>query len=428
MEYTLTHQLIPGGAHTYSKGDDQFTSNAPRYLERGLGATVWDDKGAQYTDWTMGLRTMSLGYGNKAVNDAAIAQILKGSNFGRPSYIETETAQDIVDLIPCADMVKFGKNGSTVTTAAVKIARAYTGRAKVAMCKDHPFFSYDDWFIGTTPMTGGIPANGATDSLTFRYNDLDGVKAMFSAHGDSLSCVIMEAATYEPPRDDFLHVVQDLCRRHGALFIVDEMISGFRYHLQGAARFFDLDPDLSTFGKGIANGFSVSALVGKREFMELGGLFHDRERVFLISTTHGSENHGLAACRAALAVYRNEPVVETMWSVGQKVVDGLNAAAADAGVGEAFTAFGYGCNPTYTCRDARGEVSMGMRSVFLQEMVREGILINYICPSYAHGQAEIDATVEAARKAMTVYARALEDGWEAHLVGPPVKPVFRTKN
>lgn len=428
MEMTLTHQLIPGGAHTYSKGDDQFPSNGPRYLERGEGARVWDDQDRQYVDWTMGLRTMSLGYGHKAVNEAAIAQIHKGSNFGRPSYIETETAQDIVDLIPCADMVKFAKNGSTVTTAAVKLARAHTGRTHVALCKDHPFFSYDDWFIGTTPMIGGIPKDAAESSLTFRYNDLAGVETLFERHGDHLAAVIMEAATTEAPKGDFLHKVQALCRRHGVVFIVDEMISGFRWHVKGAAHYYGLEPDLSTFGKGIANGFSVSALVGRRELMDLGGLFHDRERVFLISTTHGAENHALAACRASLATFRDEPVVDHMWSVGQQVIDGFNTAAADAGIAEQFRAFGYGCNPGYVCLDGDGQVSMALRTVFLQEMTRHGVLANYICPSYAHGSSEIDATLDAARKALAVYARALEDGADAYLEGPPVKPVFRTFN
>jgi glutamate-1-semialdehyde 2,1-aminomutase len=331
-------------------------------------------------------------------------------------------------MIPCADMVKFAKNGSTVTTAAIKLARAYTGRTHIALCKDHPFFSYDDWFIGTTPMTGGVDMDAAAASLTFRYNDLASVEALFASHGDELAAVIMEAATVEAPKDEFLHKVQALCRKHGALFIVDEMISGFRWHNKGAAHYYGLDPDLSTFGKGIANGFSVSALVGKREVMDLGGLFHDQKRVFLISTTHGAENHSLAAARAALAVFRDEPAVETMWDVGQRLIDGLNEAAKDAGLAEHFKAFGYGCNPAYVTHDAEGKPSLAFRTLFLQEMVRHGVLANYLCPSYAHGEEEIDITVAAARKSLEVYSRALEDGWEKHLVGPVIKPVFRSHN
>ena len=152
----LTHALIPGGAHTYSKGDDQFPANAPRFLERGDGALVWDGEGREFLDWSMALRAISLGYGHEEVNRAAVEQIAKGSNFGRPSYIETELAEDLVAQIPGMDMVKFAKNGSTVTTAAVKLARAHTGRDMVAVCRDHPFFSYDDWFIGTTECAANI--------------------------------------------------------------------------------------------------------------------------------------------------------------------------------------------------------------------------------------------------------------------------------
>ena len=206
-------RLIPGGAHTYSKGDDQFPANAPRFLERGEGAFVWDDREHRYLDWTMGLRTMTLGYGNAEVNNAAIAQIWKGSNFGRPSRIEAETAQDLVDLIPSAEMVKFSKNGSTVTTAAVKLARAHTGRDLVALCADHPFFSYDDWAIAVTPCKSGIPAAYGDLTLTFRYNDIASVERLFERHPDGIAALIMEAATLEAPRDDFLHRVRALCRR-----------------------------------------------------------------------------------------------------------------------------------------------------------------------------------------------------------------------
>jgi len=325
-------------------------------------------------------------------------------------------------------MVKFAKNGSIVVTAAVKLARAYTGRPYVMLCKDHPFFSYDDWFIGTTPMQSGVDPDAVKHSLTFRYNDIESVEALFNEHGKDIACLVMEAVTYEEPRDDFLHKVQKLCREHGAVFIIDEMISGFRWHVKGAAHYFGLEPDLSTFGKGIANGFSVAALVGRREIMDLGGLFHDKERVFLISTTHGAENHALAACRASLSIYRSEPVVEHLWSIGGQLVDGLNEAARKAGLADYFGASGYPCSPVYVCRDKSGDVSLPMRTLFLQEMVRHGVLANYICPSYSHGVAEVEETLSAAEKALAVYAKALEDGWEGYLEGPVIKPVFRKFN
>ncbi len=422
------HALIPGGAHTYSKGDDQFPANAPQHLERGDGAHVWDDTGARFLDWTMGLRTMTLGYGNRTVIDAAVAQIEKGSNFGRPSRIEMEAAEDLLDLIPSAEMVKFAKNGSTVTSAAVKLSRAYTGREKVAICKDHPFFSYDDWFIGTTPSDGGIPATDRHLSLIFRYNDIESLERIFTQHPGQVACVIMEAATHEEPRDDFLLKVQTLCRQEGAVFVVDEMITGFRWHLNGAQTMYGIEPDLSTFGKGIANGFSVSALIGRREIMELGGIFHDQKRVFLISTTHGAENHGLAALRAALAVYRDENVIGHLWSAGEKLIAGLNEAAREQGLQDNFRAFGFPCSPYFSCRDANGDESLALRTLFLQEMVSNGVLMNYISPSFAHGDPEVARTVEAARASLVVFGRALEEGHDKLLNGPPIKPVFRPYN
>lgn len=422
------HDLIPGGAHTYSKGDDQFPANAPSFLERGEGAYVWDDTGRRFLDWTMGLRTMSLGYGNRRVIDAAVEQIEKGSNFGRPSRIESEAAQDLIDLIPSAEMVKFAKNGSTVTSAAIKLARAFTGRSKVALCRDHPFFSYDDWFIGTTPADGGIPETERHLSLVFHYNDFASLERLFAENPGEIACVIMEAATSEEPRDGFLTRVQALCRAEGAVFIIDEMITGFRWHLNGAQSLYGIEPDLSTFGKGIANGFSVSALVGRKEIMELGGIHHDKKRVFLISTTHGAENHGLAALRATLAVYREEDVIGHLWAIGGKLMEGLNAAAAELGIDRYFRAYGFPCGPYFDCRDHDDKPSTALRTLFLQEMIACGVIINYLAPSYSHGDAEVALTLEAARKSLAVYARALDEGHEKLLRGPAVKPVFRPYN
>ena len=422
------HDLIPGGAHTYSKGDDQFPANAPRFLERGEGVHVWDDNGNRFLDWTMGLRTMTLGYGHRAVNDAAIAQIEKGSNFGRPSRIESETAEDLLAMLPHADMVKFAKNGSNVTTAAVKLARAHTGRELVAICSDHPFFSFDDWFIGATPVDAGIPQSTKELTLGFRYNDLASVERLFSERGNEIAALIMEAATSDPPTNNFLHAVRELCRKHGTVFILDEMITGFRWHNGGAQSYFDIDPDLSTFGKGMGNGFAVAAVVGKREFMEHGGLHHDTPRVFLLSATHGAENHALAAARVVMKTYRDEPVIERIWRAGRDLIAGLNGAARAAGVGKHFEAFGYPCSPYFTCKDASGAPSAAFRTLFLQEMVRHGVLLNYIAPSYAHGNAEVEATVEAARQSFAVYARALDGDVNALVEGPLVKPVFRPYN
>jgi glutamate-1-semialdehyde 2,1-aminomutase len=422
------HDLIPGGAHTYSKGDDQFPSNAPRFLERGEGAWVWDADGRRFLDWTMGLRSMTLGYGYEAIDAAAIEQIRKGSNFGRPSQVEYDLAEDLVTLIPCAEMVKYAKHGSVVTTAAVKLARAYTDRPYVAFCKDHPFFSYDDWFIGTTAANAGIPEAHYQYSLPFRFNDIASLEAHFAAHPGQIAAVILEACTTDAPTDDFLQKVRAVCTREGAVMILDEMITGFRWHLNGAQTYFGVTPDLATFGKGMANGYSVSALVGRRDIMELGGIQHDKPRVFLTSTTHGAENHCLAAARAALQVYRTLPVIDHIWHIGRALTVGLTAAARDASVSDNFSVIGYPCRPEFVCRDATGAVSLPLRTLFMQELVRRGILMTYIVPSFAHDMAQVEQTVAAARAAFDVMVKALNDGWKKYLEGEPVKPVFRKFN
>jgi glutamate-1-semialdehyde 2,1-aminomutase len=427
-EISIPHRLIPGGAHTYSKGDDQFPENAPRFLERGDGAWVWDDEDNRFLDWTMGLRSMTLGYGYKPVDDAAINQIKKGSNFGRPSRIEYELAQDIVDMIPCAEMVKYAKHGSVVTTAAIKLARAYTGRNYVAFCKDHPFYSYDDWFIGTTAVNAGIPKEHYQYSLPFSYNDIVSLENLFSEYDGKIAAVILEPCTTDEPRDGFLERVRELCTRNGTVMIFDEMITGFRWNNGGAQAHFNVTPDLATFGKGMANGYSVSALTGRRDIMELGGILHDKPRVFLISTTHGSENHCLAAARAALHAYQTLPVIDHIWTIGRTLMDGMNKIANELGIGDYFSVTGFPCRPELICRGLDKTPSLPMRTLLLQELLRHNILLSYIVPSYAHTEEHVSETLAAAEKALGVYAEAVEFGWEKFLNGSSVLPVFRPFN
>ena len=295
-----SHALIPGGCHTYAKGDDQFPLLAPGFIARGEGSHVWDVDGNEFIEYGMGCRAVTLGHAFPPVLKAAQEEMLRGTNFSRPAPIELECAEELLGMIEAAEMAKFSKEGSTATTGAVKLSRAHTGRDMVALCHDHPFFAVHDWFIGTTAIDGGIPESVKKLSVTFRYNNPESVRYLFEKHPGRIACVILEPAKYEEPRDHFLHKVQEICREHGALFVLDEMITGFRWHNGGAQHTYDIAPDLSAFGKALANGYSVSALVGKREYMELGGLYHDRERVFLLSTTHGAETHALAAAIATM--------------------------------------------------------------------------------------------------------------------------------
>lgn len=420
----LAHSLIPGGAHTYAKGDDQYPALAPALIERGEGCRVWDIDGNEFIEYGMGLRAVTLGHAYPPVVEAAAKQMRLGQNFTRPALIEVQCAELIVDLFSAADMVKFCKDGSTATTAAVRLARAYTGRDFVAICADHPFFSYDDWFIGTTPMNAGIPRAVQDLSVTFRYNDLNSVEELFATHPEQIACVILEAERADEPQNDFLQQLQDLCARNGSLFILDEMITGFRLHLGGAQEYYGLRPDLSTFGKGMANGFPVSALVGKRRIMELGGLSHSSERVFLLSTTHGAESIALAATIATIEVYRQESVIDVLHRQGERLRAGIEAAARGLGLERHFVLVGSAPNLAYVTRDQQGAPSQAFRTLFLQETLRRGFILPSLVVSFCHDDDVVDQTVEAIGDALAVYRRAIDEGVEAYLHGRPVQPVF----
>jgi glutamate-1-semialdehyde 2,1-aminomutase len=422
------HGAIPGGSHTYAKGDDQYPLEAPVALVRGSGCRVWDVDGNEYVEYGAGLRAVTLGHAYPPVVRAVAAALEDGSNFTRPALVELECAEQLMGIVSSAEMVKFTKDGSTANTAAVKLARAYTGRDLVALCADHPFFSYDDWFFATTSIDAGIPRGVAELSLTFRYNDLQSLEDLFTQHPGQIACVIMEPERSERPNDGYLQQVHELCRRAGAVFILDEMITGFRWDVGGAQALYGVVPDLSTFGKGIANGFSVSALVGRRELMELGGLRHERERVFLLSTTHGAETHSLVAASATMSTYEKEDVVGRLHEAGRRLRVGVEEAARDVGVADHFRVVGRDCNLVFETRDPDGAPSQAYRTLFLQELVRRGILAPSFVVSYSHDNAAIDATIDRVAEALDVYRLALEDGAERYLAGPSVKPVYRRYN
>jgi glutamate-1-semialdehyde 2,1-aminomutase len=423
------HNVIPGGAHTYSRGDDQYPENAPQILERGEGAYVYTPEGEKILDYGMALRAVTLGYAEPTVAAAAIKQIHFGNNLTRPSLIELQAAELMCELFPAVEMVKFAKNGSTVTTAALKIARGYTGRKYIARCIDHPFFSFDDWFIGDTPLKKGIPEEHYQLTLNFKYNDIKSLETLFEKYPDQIAGVILEPATSEHPKDNFLHNVQALCKKNGAVFILDEMITGFRWDLQGAMKYYNIVPDLCTFGKGMANGFSVAALGGKREIMEVGGIKDlGKERLFLISTTHGAEMCGLGAFVETIKFYKEHNVTEHLWKYGEKLINGMNQIAKELGIEKYFEAYGVPCSPNYATRDKSGEISLGLRTLFSQEMIKNGVLMPWIAISYAHGPVELEKTLDATREALAVYAKGVTEGYEKYVNGAIIKPVFRKYN
>jgi glutamate-1-semialdehyde 2,1-aminomutase len=422
-------RAIPGGAHTYSRGFDQYPANAPAILARGKGTYVYDPQGRRYLDYGMALRAVNIGYAEDAIDEAAIAQIRNGNNLTRPSLVELEAAELLVDLIDSVDMVKFTKNGSTSVSAAVKLARAYTGRDLVARCAEHPFFSYDDWFIGSTPITRGIPQQTIEQTKTFRYNDIASLEALIQRHPGQIACVVMEPAATEEPKDGFLQRVKEACQRAGIVFVLDEMITGFRWHLKGAQHYYGVAPDLCTFGKAMANGYSVSCIAGRREIMELGSIETEgRERTFLLSTTHGAEMCGLGAFVATIALMRRHGVVEHLADYGRRLLQRMEHLAEAHGISRSFKVGGVPCSPYYLTLDDSGANSLALRTLFAQEMIRNGVLMPWIALSWRHGDEELELTGRALDAAFAVYRKALEDGVERYLEGPVIKPVFRKFN
>ncbi|MGA9061089.1 MAG: glutamate-1-semialdehyde 2,1-aminomutase [Terracidiphilus sp.] len=422
------HELIPGGAHTYAKGDDQFPEGMPVFIARGKGCHVWDIDGNEFIEYGMGLRAVTLGHAFEPVVEAASRQMQLGTNFTRPAKIEVDAAEEFLGLIEGAEMVKFAKNGSDVTTAAVKLARAYTNRDMIAICGDQPFFSTDDWFIATTETNAGIPRSLGELTLRFHYNDPFGLAELFDRNPGQIACVVMEAEAATPPNPGYLKAVKDLCEQRGAVLIFDEMITGFRWHLGGAQKLHGVVPHLSTFGKALGNGFAISALAGKREIMRLGGLNHDQPRVFLLSTTHGAETHALAAAIKTIQIYIERDVVEFLWRQGEMLKTLVERSIQENRLGGYFEVSGRPCNLVFATRDGNRERSQSFRTLFMQEMIRRGVIAPSFVVSFSHNDADIQRTAEAVHEALTIYRKALDEGAEKYLQGRPVKPVNRRFN
>ena len=423
----VARALIPGGAHTYAKGADQFPEQAPPFLVRGRGCRVWDLDGNQYIEFALGLRAVTLGHAYAPVIEAAQGQILLGANFNRPAPIEVDCARQFLDLIPTADMVKFCKDGSTAIDAGIRLARAHTGRDMIAACADQPFFSTGDWFIQTTGMPAGIPDSMRELVVRFPYNDLAALEQLFAQHPGRIACVVLEPARTLEPAPGYLQGLKELCRRNGTVLLFDEMITGFRWHRSGAQQLYGVTPDLSAFGKALANGFALSALCGRRELMELGGEAPGRDRVFLLSTTHGAETHAMAAAIATMRVYRDEPVIEHLHRQGGRLRRGVEQAIAAHGLQQHFVLHGRNCCLLFETRDRDGRPSQSYRALFLQELIKGGVIAPSFIVSYSHTDQDIDLAIDIIADALAVYGRALQEGIEKFLVGRPVKPVFRRR-
>jgi glutamate-1-semialdehyde aminotransferase len=309
----------------------------------------------------------------------------------------------------------------------MKLARAYTNRELVAFPGDHPFYSYDDWFIGKTDCGKGVPEQYKNFTVTYNSMDLNSLEELFQKYPGQIACIISEPEKTHNQPENYIKNLIEICHKYGALYVMDEMVTGFKTDYPGSIKKMNVEPDMATWGKGIANGFSFCALTGKKEIMELGGIKRvGEEKVFLISTTHGGETHAMAACLATMNEFKTKKVIEHNHSIGSYLISKSNELFKRKGMEMAvnitetkwLSAFGF--------KDKNGLTSNGMRTLMLQEMIKRGVLFQGLfAPCFSHTKDDVDFFIEAMSESLDVYSMALERGFEHYLVGEPTKPVFR---
>jgi len=422
--YARSHQLfarasrlIPMAAQTHSKSYHEFPTGAsPLFLERGKGARVWDVDGNSYVDLMGALMPISLGYCDPDVDEAIRKQLEKGINLSLATALQVELAEELVELIPCAEMVRYGKNGSDATAAAVRLARAATGRQRIAFWGYH---GYHDWSLGATSQNKGIPESFSELTHSFLYNSLESLESLLASHPGEFAAVILEPVRHLKPAPGFLEGCRDLIHKHGGLLIFDEIITGFRYHLGGAQSLFGVTPDLAAFSKSMANGMPLSVLAGPVDLMKR----LDSEVFF--SVTFGGENLSLAATLATVRKMRREPVIETLWSRGAQLNDRVREEIARHGLEERIQLLGVPCCSYLTFQDAPQAAAHEIRALLLQELLFRGVLMNRNhAISYALGEAEIDTAVAAYGEALAEVAGGLTEGdLAARLAGPARRPI-----
>jgi glutamate-1-semialdehyde aminotransferase len=418
--WARARDLIPAGTQTLSKGPTQFVEGvAPKYLVRGKGSHVWDVDGNEYIDYPMGLGPVTLGHCHPVTQEAVRKQLDEGVAFSLMHPLEIEVAELLCELIPCAERVRFGKNGSDATAAAVRCVRATTGRDMIAHCGYH---GWQDWYIGSVggPRARGVPEAVKALQTSFVYNDLASLERVFDEHPGQVAGVIMEVMTAQEPRDGFLQKVKDLAHRHGAVLIFDEIISGFRYRLGGLQEYYGVTPDLAAVGKGMANGLPISAIVGRADVM---AAFDD----IFFSFTFGGECLSLAAAKACIQFMRCEPVIEHFWRQGAKLQSAFREMVGQFGL------TGYvdcaGLPPWTICvfSDHEGQEGLAMKSLFQQEMIRRGVLFSgsqFVC--YEHSDRDVQHTIGAYESAFAVLRHGVLNKCVEHLLeGRKIQPVFR---
>jgi glutamate-1-semialdehyde 2,1-aminomutase/spore coat polysaccharide biosynthesis protein SpsF len=412
------NRLIPAGSQTLSKGATQFVQGvAPGFLVRGEGSHVWDPDGNEYIDFPMALGPVILGHRYPAVDEAVRQQMMQGVSFSLPHPLEISVAESLAQMVPCAEMARFGKNGSDATAGAVRLARAYTGRDLIACCGYH---GWQDWYIGTTTFNRGVPKAVRELTMTFDYNNIDTLKRLLERNRKRVAAVILEPIGVVEPEGDFLQQVRDLCTREGCLLIFDEVITGFRLARGGAQEHFGVIPDLACFGKAMANGYPLSAVVGRREIMK-----HFEQTFF--SFTFGGESLSLAASLATMREIAEKEVIAHNWEQGSKIKDGLNVLAREFGMENFVSCVGLPPRTIVSFFDESGRESLLVKSLFQQECLKRGVLFSgghNIC--FSHSDEDVEYTLRVYRAALEITGEAIRRAnIEEMLEGNAVQPVFR---
>jgi len=412
--------IIPTGSQTFSKSRTQYPVGvSPLFATRANGPYLWDIDGNKFIDLVSNLASITLGYRNPRVDSAVRRQLKYGNGFSLPGPLEAIVAEKIATLVPSAEMVRFGKNGTDATSAAVRLARAYTGRDLVAVCGYH---GWQDWFIGSTSRNKGVPKKTASLTLTFKYNDIQSLENLFAKYPKTIAAVILEPMTSEYPIDNFLAKVKKMCERKGAILIFDETITGFRFAKGGAQEEFNVSPHLTTFGKGIANGYPLSVVCGIQEIMK------EMENIFF-SGTFGGELLSLAAANVVLSMHRKDEVSPRLKEYGDDLSRKLEKLVDQLGMKSLIEIKGHPTWKFLEWREGLGLTVPQLKTYFMQEMLRRGILIlSTHNITLAHSKNIRKKIIRSYEEVLDLMNTEISKGsLAAKLEVEPLKPLFKVR-
>lgn len=415
----LAESVIPLGSQTFSKSRTQYPVGvSPFFANKSSGSYLWDVDGNKYVDLVASLAAVTLGYGDPDINRAVKRQLKKGVSLSLSSKLETIVAEKIINLVPSAEMVRFAKNGSDATSAAVRIARYFTRRDHIISIGYH---GWHDWYIGSTTRSMGVPSAVQALTLSARYNDLSHVENLFDKVKGDVAAVILEPMNSVDPTPGYLESLKNFCSSNNILLIFDEVITGFRFAKGGAQELFGVTPDLSCFGKGIANGFPISVIAGKREIMEG---FKD---VFF-SGTFGGELLSLTAANVVLDKVREGRVIPELYRIGNAIQQGLMSEISH----NKYEFVNLSGNPTWTFLNwtlSSDALQNQVKTYFLQEMFKRGILVlstNNITTTLS--QKDVSKILTAYAEVFGAISQALErDSLDALLECQPIVPLFKVR-